>query len=175
MTDKKKLALSRRKLLGGLGAIGVAGAGAGLGTSALFSDEESFEDNSIAAGELDLYVDYTTSVTKGGEQTVITPDGTIQGGVSGQYQIADVKPGDSGKLAFDPKIVDNSGWVFVGSADGVTDFENGQTEPEEDVDSSAGGPNNGEGQGELSEAIQVTVKYDDPNGGDPDQLSEPPE
>ncbi len=53
-----KYGLSRRKLLGGIGAIGVASTGAGLGTSAYFSDEESFEDNSLEAGQLDLNVDW---------------------------------------------------------------------------------------------------------------------
>ena len=56
--DNNKLDLSRRKLLGGLGAIGVASAGAGLGTTAYFSDEESFTDNRIDAGMLDLKMDY---------------------------------------------------------------------------------------------------------------------
>ena len=164
--------LSRRKILGATAAVGVAGTGAGVGTSALFSDEESFENNSITAGELDLYVDYQTSVTQDGVGTgSTTGSGTIQDGESGQYQIADVKPGDSGELEFDPKIVDNSGWVFVGSVDGVTDYENGRTEPEMEVDNSGGGnlengTNDGAPNGELSEAIQVTVKYNDPNGGE---------
>jgi len=57
-TETSIAGLSRRKLLGGLGAIGVASAGAGLGTTAYFSDEESFEDNAIVAGELDLKMDY---------------------------------------------------------------------------------------------------------------------
>ena len=57
MTDNNPtIGLSRRKLLGGLGAIGVASAGAGLGTTAYFSDQESFEGNTITAGELDLSV-----------------------------------------------------------------------------------------------------------------------
>ncbi|WP_240729980.1 SipW-dependent-type signal peptide-containing protein [Halalkalirubrum salinum] len=59
MTNGNTFGLSRRKLLGGLGAIGVASAGAGLGTSAYFSDEESFENNTLTAGELDLKVDWT--------------------------------------------------------------------------------------------------------------------
>ncbi|MGQ4555643.1 SipW-dependent-type signal peptide-containing protein [Halobellus sp. GM3] len=50
--------LTRRKVLGSIGAIGAASAGAGLGTSALFSDTESFENNTITAGELDLKVDW---------------------------------------------------------------------------------------------------------------------
>lgn len=53
-----KYGLSRRKILGGLGAIGVASAGAGLATSAYFSDQESFEENTLTAGELDLKVDW---------------------------------------------------------------------------------------------------------------------
>jgi len=38
MTNNNKIPLSRRSVLGGLGAIGVASAGAGLGTTAFFSD-----------------------------------------------------------------------------------------------------------------------------------------
>ena len=57
MTDTKPtIGLSRRKMLAGLGAIGVASAGAGLGTTAYFSDQQSFEGNTIAAGELALSV-----------------------------------------------------------------------------------------------------------------------
>ncbi|GAA0549452.1 SipW-dependent-type signal peptide-containing protein [Halorubrum ejinorense] len=61
MTDSKKfdtIGLSRRKMLAGLGAIGVASAGAGLGTTAYFNDTESFEDNTLTAGNLDLLVDW---------------------------------------------------------------------------------------------------------------------
>jgi len=50
--------LSRRKVLAGLGSVGLASAAAGLGTSAYFTDSESFEANTIAAGELDLKVDW---------------------------------------------------------------------------------------------------------------------
>ncbi len=57
MSDKK-INITRRKVLAGVGAVGAAGAAAGYGTSALFSDTESFESNTIAAGELDLKVDW---------------------------------------------------------------------------------------------------------------------
>jgi predicted ribosomally synthesized peptide with SipW-like signal peptide len=50
--------LSRRKALAALGSIGVASAGAGLGTSAYFSDQETFENNRLMAGELDLKMDW---------------------------------------------------------------------------------------------------------------------
>ena len=57
MTDHN-IELSRRKILASAGAVGAAGAGAGLGTSALFSDEESFAYNEIVAGTLDMVVDW---------------------------------------------------------------------------------------------------------------------
>jgi uncharacterized protein YegL len=59
MTDDtpQKLNVSRRKLLAGLGTIGLASAGAGLGTSAMFSDIESLRA-ALTAGRVDLFLDY---------------------------------------------------------------------------------------------------------------------
>ncbi|WP_424017057.1 VWA domain-containing protein [Halorientalis pallida] len=66
MTDDNQLYdLSRRKVLAGLGGIGLASAGAGLGTSAFFSDSESFLGNSLTAGTLDLKLDYKATYTGG--------------------------------------------------------------------------------------------------------------
>jgi len=57
--------LSRRKLLAGIGAVGVASAGAGLGTSAYFSDTEELTNNSLTAGTLDLKLDYKSTYMGG--------------------------------------------------------------------------------------------------------------
>ena len=51
------LNLSRRKVLAGLGTIGIASAGAGLGTTAYFRDEESVAAE-LEAGRLDVKMDY---------------------------------------------------------------------------------------------------------------------
>ncbi|TKX70422.1 VWA domain-containing protein [Halorubrum sp. SP9] len=59
------IGLSRRKVLAGLGAVGVASAGAGLGTTAYFNDTESFEGNTLTAGELDLKLDYKSTYLGG--------------------------------------------------------------------------------------------------------------
>jgi LruC domain-containing protein/predicted ribosomally synthesized peptide with SipW-like signal peptide len=59
MVDNNGFKLSRRKILAGLGSIGVASAGVGLGTSAYFSDEEDFANNQLVAGELDMKVGYS--------------------------------------------------------------------------------------------------------------------
>jgi len=56
--DNRMIDLSRRQLLGGLGTIGIASAGAGLGTTAFLNDTESFDDNILTAGALDLKVDW---------------------------------------------------------------------------------------------------------------------
>ena len=56
--DTHDFRLSRRNVLAGIGGIGIASAGAGLGTSAFFSDAENFENNTITAGTLDLKVDW---------------------------------------------------------------------------------------------------------------------
>jgi len=50
--------LSRRQILGGIGTISIASAGAGVGTTAYFSDQETFTNNQLTAGELDLKVDW---------------------------------------------------------------------------------------------------------------------
>jgi len=56
--NNNRYRLSRRNVLAGLSAAGLASAGAGLGTSAYLNDTESFDDNTIAAGKLDLKVDW---------------------------------------------------------------------------------------------------------------------
>ena len=187
MSNDEKYGLSRRKALLGLGTIGAAGAGAGFGTSALFSDTETFTNNRIVAGELDLIVDYGTSVddpTNASTTDVIdggqANNGDIQGDVSAEYVLNDVKPGDGGFLAFCPKVVDNPAWLWAGSS-GLTDFENGYTEPERsadpDADSSTALTDDdpGAGEGELSENIQVTVEYCSYDGsgdrGDPENYT----
>jgi predicted ribosomally synthesized peptide with SipW-like signal peptide len=55
--------ITRRKILASIGTVGAASAAAGYGTSALFSDEEEIENNTLAAGELDLKVDWQQTYT----------------------------------------------------------------------------------------------------------------
>jgi predicted ribosomally synthesized peptide with SipW-like signal peptide len=89
-TNRQLYNLSRRKVLAGLGAVGLASAGTGLGTSAFFSDEENFENNTLTAGTLDLLVDWQQTYDSGdglafvsahpdhdgdGEQSIQTDDG----------------------------------------------------------------------------------------------------
>jgi predicted ribosomally synthesized peptide with SipW-like signal peptide len=162
--------LSRRRVLGGLGAIGVASAGAGLGTSAYFSDSEAFENNTLTAGSLDLFVHVDYSEDQGSYAQYSTPPGTfIDGNVVGgeeegeplSIQVSDLKPGDSGEGEFCFSIVDNPAYMWM-CGELTANDENGQTEPEADVDETTG-----EGMGEIADAMEVTVSYctDDGEGG----------
>jgi predicted ribosomally synthesized peptide with SipW-like signal peptide len=54
--DEDGIEVSRRSVLAGLGGVGAASAGAGMGTSAFFSDTETFGSNRLVVGEFDLGV-----------------------------------------------------------------------------------------------------------------------
>jgi predicted ribosomally synthesized peptide with SipW-like signal peptide len=197
------LRISRRQVLAGLGTIGLASAGAGLGTSAYFNDREAFVNNSLEAGEFDLKVDwqqeyYGPDVDElygsaglpyvnafpdadgdGKQDTVMsrtdisTADPSLTAGeVEEMFRaqfadmpddyadpvvsLDDVKPGDSGCLNMSLHLFDNPGYIWMGG--GITgESENGQTEPEADVDSTDGGA------GELADSIEATLWYDDDN------------
>jgi predicted ribosomally synthesized peptide with SipW-like signal peptide len=70
--------VSRRKVLAGLGTIGVASAGAGLGTTAFFSDEESL-DASLEAGKIDLKLDYRATYKPWDRETEFANVGIMDG------------------------------------------------------------------------------------------------
>ena len=204
MDNKPKLFnTTRRQLLAGMGAVGLASAGAGLGTTAYFNDTESFAGNSLQAGEFDLKVDWQHKYfgamgdsiygSAGRPYVSAFPDANgdgmrddfltrgeisandtdltsqeVEDAYRAQFadvpndfdspliQLGDVKPGDSGCLSLSLHLFDNPGHIWVGT-ENVVGSENGQSEPEADVDPTA------EGMGELAESINARVWYDDGN------------
>jgi len=82
--------LTRRKALAALGSIGVASAGAGLGTSAYFSDQETFENNQLTAGTLDMKVAATEYYSDW------SPDEAQYAGMASDTDSTDIRlpPGD---------------------------------------------------------------------------------
>ena len=162
-----KIGLSRRKMLVGLGAVGVASAGAGLGTTAYFNDTETFENNTLTAGSLDLFVHVDYSEDQGSYAQYSTEPGTyVDGnvvGIEGQQiegeplsiQVSDLKPGDSGEGEFCFSIVDNPAYMWM-CGELTANDENGMTEPEMDDDETPGG--------DLADAMEVTVSYCTPDG-----------
>ncbi|ELY60346.1 hypothetical protein C491_03590 [Natronococcus amylolyticus DSM 10524] len=108
--------ISRRKALAGLGMVGVASAGAGLGTTAYFSDQEEFDENTITAGEFGLTVDPTKGDV---DQDGLGPDegekGEAAEGVfkDGIIKIEDAKPGDEYEFCWEVTVHDNPGYVAL--------------------------------------------------------------
>lgn len=153
--SKKQLQLSRRTLLAGVGTAGIAAAGAGLGTTAWLNDEESFDGNMITAGELDLTVNYTSSFDQGSYASG-SDSGTSQDEDALVVDLDDVKPGDSGSFEFCFEIDDNPAYMWA-CGELTSSEENGYTEPE---------PEDGRGEGELEENIEVDVAYCHPDDSD---------
>lgn len=163
--EENRFEITRRRILLSSGAVGIAGAGAGLGTSALFSDEESFTNNSITAGTLDLAVEATVVATVDSEywNTTVELEGNSQtadgAAVDAALDIGDGKPGDWLIICFKITNEQNPGYVQVSSAS-LVDNENGVTEPEKEGDgenNSQPGPDPGAGDGELAEKLLATV------------------
>ena len=208
------IGLSRRKLLAGLGAVGVASAGAGLGTTAYFNDTETFEGNTLTAGELDLKLDYRATYAGGpgrldeidgwyseqgpgepfdvveeddgvyliGEVPAIDePDAwadevqtrdfclpeidLVNGDDIPVFVLDDVKPGDCGEVTISLHICDNPSWLWMNGELTAND-ENTVSEPEAGADGESnalGDDSDGpiSGEGELAEAIDVTMWYDE--------------
>jgi predicted ribosomally synthesized peptide with SipW-like signal peptide len=182
MSDNN-IGLSRRQILTGLGTVGVASAGTGLGTSALFSDEESFEDNTITAGTLDMSVTATVEAANDywAEQVDLAElEATADGEAVTGIQVQDVKPGDWGIICFEFDIGSNPGYIKT-TASGLTTSENDYTEPEPTDGEAENDPGESEGAGELQDFLlaEVYQGFDEsadsnpprshlsPDGGDP--------
>jgi len=88
----KEIELTRRKVLGSAAVVGAASAGAGAGTFAYFSDDETVEDNTIGAGTLELDVG----------------DG---GGGSFSYSFSEIAPGQSTTVS---ATIENTGTIDAG-------------------------------------------------------------
>jgi len=182
-----RLQLSRRKILAGTGAIGLAGAGAGLGTSALFSDTESFANNSIQAGTLNLELEgeivYTNRSDGMAPAVGSSTETTVDGESKTLITFEDVKPGDCYVVRTAACIEGNPAYLW-GTAELVANDENSVTEPEADEEAEISGnlanPNTSEtdadidGEGELAQSIETSLYWggSTSGGSDPYQFDQ---
>lgn len=158
MTDKQPQLynLSRRKMLAGMGAVGLASAGAGLGTSAYFSDREEFENNTLAAGTLDMAVsatvvaasDYWVQEGGLGLSAVADDEEAVVG-----LQVDDIKPGDWGIVCFEIEVGDNPGYVQVCTEE-FAETGGANTEPEQVAEGDA------DNDADLGQYLLTTVWQD---------------
>jgi predicted ribosomally synthesized peptide with SipW-like signal peptide len=168
-TGVKEIRVSRRQALGGLAAVGAASVGAGLGTTALFSDSEEFGANDVAAGELDLKVAWRKTVTQRETRVVNSsdypnPTNDVDAPVC---ELTDLKPGDHGHVEFIFQIDGNPGYVSLLGAERADD-ENGQPEPEQGALSESVPAGS---EGELDELLDTTVSYGTVDSGGADATS----
>jgi len=173
MTDNT-VELTRRKILFAAGTVGAAGVGAGVGTSALFSDEESFTNNVITAGTTNLTVQAAIAARSAAlDGDPSTPPGVsiqetvVDGSPGTGLTFTDLKPGDEFVLGFDVVVEDNPMYVQI-EAQNADDSEGTNTEPEPqpgpDDDTDAVGDGTGDDAGDLDNETLVTIGHDDDDG-----------
>jgi Ca-activated chloride channel family protein len=124
--DNQRYELSRRKVLAGLGTVGAASAAAGLGTSALFSDTESFEDNTLTAGSLDLKVDWEEHYSY--PQVYDRPDPTVE------LDVTRTEPDDTSSYTALPDPQNPMVWVHNEDLDAYMDNTAIEAYPDPDDD-----------------------------------------
>lgn len=141
MTDEMN-SISRRNVLAGLGTIGVGGALVGAGTGAFFSDKETFKDNRLVAGALDLKVDWQ-------EHYSDWSDDELDDGDDGELDITMEDPSDDSYVGFPTQAEEYLLWVHESDVDqfmmntaieafpdtnndGIQDLPSGWTNPDSD-------------------------------------------
>ena len=167
MTDER-FDISRRKALAALGTIGVASAGAGLGTSAYFSDQETFENNQLVAGTLDMGVGYTAHYS----DWMPNDQGTSEGdGVDVNMYDGDAgETGDAGDLTSGyTGLPSNDAWLIeVDDPDQFLDNTQTGVYPDEDEDGVQDqiSCEDGEATTQADDAPKPVIELDDVKPGD---------
>ncbi len=160
--SNERIRISRRKALVGLGSIGLASAGAGLGTYAQFTDQEE-NSATFTAGGIDGEISWSGSYN-GNPVSDQLENVRIEGNeVMGDIHFTDVKPGDYGCVNFSIEVENNPAWVA--SCMGVKeDIDNRIFEPEveadDDLDEGQIGDTGVESDGELAQNMYTIPYYD---------------
>lgn len=154
--------ISRRKVLGALGAAGVGTAATGAGTWALLSDRESFgtanNPNTIQAGEVDLTVDWEVNYFGAGGPREIAKQETPVDRPGPIVDVTDLKPGDIIEKTLSTHIQTNPGFLTFNMTV-LSDEDNGINNPEDAVDGSFDDSDGTDG-GDLAENLNCVVWYD---------------
>jgi hypothetical protein len=178
--------LSRRSVLAALGAVGAVSAGAGLATTSFLSDREPFAAT-MAAGAVDLKTGVTVrhAYTLDGESvervlverppglddwvaaiadgTVdCTTDGLADGDAPGPVVLDDLKPGDRGRLTTSLHVCANPSYLSVR----IVTLDSTDDRTGTDALETAAGDTDADG--ELPEALRVSLYVDDGCDGVPD-------
>ncbi|PIR38600.1 MAG: hypothetical protein COV34_00795 [Candidatus Zambryskibacteria bacterium CG10_big_fil_rev_8_21_14_0_10_42_12] len=154
------------KILLSASMIAFVGAAAFTGTGAFFSDEETSTGNTFTAGAIDLKIDNTSYGFDWNDPTNQNPEGIWGPNPNNTWEMNDLteqlffrfddlKPGDYGEDTISIHVNDNDAWACM--AFNLTGTpENGLSEPEADVDQTAG-----ENEGELQNHLSFMFWNDD--------------
>lgn len=174
MSDRR-VDLTRRRVLGGIVTVSIAGAGAGFGTGALFTDQEAFTNASITAGTTNLIVQAAVAERSAAvDADPNTPPGVriqetmVDGSPGMGLRFTDLKPGDEFVLGFNVVVESNPMYVQVEARD-IDDSEGIDTEPEVSTQDAGTDPDDGsdpvgDGAGDLDNQTLITVGHDDSDG-----------
>jgi predicted ribosomally synthesized peptide with SipW-like signal peptide len=146
MSDKK-FDLTRRKVLLGLGGIGAGAALGGAGTMAYLNDKETSRNNVVAAGKLNLKIDWWQRYYQGKKRGWDGSHSEPTDNPGPIFQIYDAKPGDWGCGLISLHNMYNPAYVWFGCE--LWEDENGIRDPEDKVDHDR--------YGELAENIKVAL------------------
>lgn len=136
------------------------------GTQAFFSDEEVSEGNTFSAGAIDLQVDNTSYGFDWNREGEDDPTGEwgpnpnnswAQNDLTNQlfFSFVDLKPGDYGEDTISLHVDNNDAYACM-AFDLTATPENGQNEPEAEVDNTAGAD-----EGELQDHLSFLFWNDD--------------
>lgn len=116
-------------------------------------------------------LDNTLIVSASDPPPDLVVNGEIPKWTSKVFQVEDVWPGDSGNATLELQNIGDPGTLQLHFLD-LQDFEMGCNEPESLVDSTCGDP--GEGEGELSQNLDMLIWWDTNNNGIYDASEAPP-
>lgn len=148
-----------KKILLSISVIGVVAVAAIGATGAFFSDTETSTGNTFTAGAIDLQVD--SHATYNG-QPVASSTWQLKdlNPTSDKFfDFGDIKPGDVGENTISLHVINNDAYVCA-AVSNLTNYENGQSEPEAAVDLTTG-----VNEGELQSTMVWKVWKDDGEGG----------
>ena len=135
-------------------------------TGAFFSDTETSVGNTFAAGAIDLQIDNSSYGFDWNDPSVTDPTGVWGQNSANSWQLSDLtdelffsfvdlKPGDYGEDTISLHVTDNDAYACM-AFDLTGTPENGQNEPEAEVDATAGAD-----EGELQNHLSFLFWMDD--------------
>jgi predicted ribosomally synthesized peptide with SipW-like signal peptide len=157
MSDQP-IELTRRKALAALGTVGVASAGAGLGTTAYFNDTENFANNQLTAGSLDLKVDWEEHYSDWSDDEGNLDDDDASNDL-------DIRMSDPGSTNYTPLPDPANPMIWVADDDLGAFMDNTSVEAYPDTDGSNDGVQDSFGENGVGDFC--TAGADNPSDLDP--------